>query len=331
MLNTETADIAEEGKNMAKYIGRRIVPTHGGVWSKDKAYEELTIVFDKGSKNSFISRIPVPAGTVITNETYWMLYSVYSAQIAEAVQQMKDTETSLTARVNTTEQSMRSRVEKAEELSNQNKTTLNTRMDSMDARLDANVKASTDSSSDYAAEVVDARVDSEGKPLESLGKYLRSISSGLLPKLLPMEVSPISSEGSKATISVDDLVCDCTFHHVTGYVGVFVNYFGSYPVWRCKQKMGKREGEKPRQNGTPDQKLYCREKHGRLSNAERKAANERCPSESIHECALEQSFMEMLYRLKRDYEKNHEASEISTLFQKACEQVYQQMKGKLPE
>lgn len=46
-----------------------------------------------------------------------------------------------------------------------------------------------------------------------------------------------------------------------------------------------------------------------------------------HECALEQSFMEMLYRLKRDYEKNHEASEISTLFHKACEQMYQQMKG----
>ena len=37
--------------------------------------------------------------------------------------------------------------------------------------------------------------------------------------------------------------------------------------------------------------------------------------------------MEMLYRLKRDYEKNHEASEISILFQKACEQMYQQMKG----
>jgi len=35
----------------------------------------------------------------------------------------------------------------------------------------------------------------------------------------------------------------------------------------------------------------------------------------------------MLYRLKRDYEKNHEASEISTLFHKACEQMYQQMKG----
>ena len=104
-------------------------------------------------------------------------------------------------------------------------------------------------------------------------------------------------------------------------------YAYAYPVWRCKQKMGKREDEKPRQNGTPDQKLYCREKHGRLSDAERKAANERCPSESIHECALEQSFMEMLYRLKRDYEKNHEDSEISTLFHKACEQMYQQMKG----
>ena len=59
-------------------------------------------------------------------------------------------------------------------------------------------------------------------------------------------------------------------------------YAYAYPVWRCKQKMGKREGEKPRQNGTPDQKRYCREKHGRLSDAERKAANERCPSESIH-------------------------------------------------
>lgn len=164
-----------------------------------------------------------------------MLYSVYSAQIAEAVQQMKGTETSLTAHVNTTEQSMRSRVEKAEELSNQNKTTLNARMDTMDARLDANVKASTDSSSDYAAEIVDARVDSEGKTLESLGKHLRSISSGLLPKLRPMEVCPVSSEGSKATISVDGLVCDCTFHHVAGYVGVFVNFL-EVLLMRSKEK-----------------------------------------------------------------------------------------------
>ena len=49
-------------------------------------------------------------------------------------------------------------------------------------------------------------------------------------------------------------------------------YAYAYPVWRCKQKMGKREGEKPRQNGTPDQKLYCREKHGRLKDALRKAS-----------------------------------------------------------
>lgn len=103
-------------------------------------------------------------------------------------------------------------------------------------------------------------------------------------------------------------------------------YAYSYPVWRCKRKMGTREGA-PRQNGTPDQKMHCREKHGRLSDEERKAANERCPSESIHECALEQSFMEMLYRLKRDYEAKKDDSEICILFRQACEQMCQQLRG----
>lgn len=103
-------------------------------------------------------------------------------------------------------------------------------------------------------------------------------------------------------------------------------YAYAYPVWRCKRKMGTRNGA-PRQNGTPDQKMYCREKHGRMSDAERKAADERCPSESIHECALEQSFMEMLYRLKRDYEARKEDSEICRLFQQACEQIGRPLKG----
>lgn len=90
-------------------------------------------------------------------------------------------------------------------------------------------------------------------------------------------------------------------------------YTYAYPIWRCKRKAGEREGA-PRLNGTPDQKKHCRDKRGCLSDAEREAANERCPSENYHECAIEQSFMEMLYKLKRDYDANGEGSFICTAF-----------------
>lgn len=96
----------------------------------------------------------------------------------------------------------------------------------------------------------------------------------------------------------------------------------SYPVWRCKRKVGERDGEPPK-NGTPDQKAYCRSKLGRLSDEERKAADERCPSEVYHECALEQSFMELLYSMKRDYEQHGDASMIVTMFDNAYEQAVQ--------
>lgn len=97
-------------------------------------------------------------------------------------------------------------------------------------------------------------------------------------------------------------------------------YSYSYPVWRCKRKIGER-GETPPKHGTPDQKMYSRSKKGCMSVAERKAANERCPSEIYHECALEQSFMELLYNLKRDYEQHGEASMIAALFDNAYEQA----------
>ena len=45
---------------MSKFIGRRIVPKHDGVWDISKEYEELSIVLDKSSGESYISRKPVP-------------------------------------------------------------------------------------------------------------------------------------------------------------------------------------------------------------------------------------------------------------------------------
>lgn len=50
---------------------------------------------------------------------------------------------------------------------------LNTKIQTLSARYDANVKASTDSSADYAAEVVDARVDTWGGEHGSLGANIR--------------------------------------------------------------------------------------------------------------------------------------------------------------
>ena len=164
--------------SMAKYIGRRIVPTHGGVWSKEKAYEELTIVLDNSSGNSFISRIPVPAGTSLSDETYWMLYSIYSAQIREAVLQMEDTEKRLNSQVDDAKTVVMNRMTAAEKSCSSGKEELNSRMDSLSSRLDANVKASTDSSHDYAAEVVDARVGSDETTYENLGKHLRALGDG---------------------------------------------------------------------------------------------------------------------------------------------------------
>lgn len=103
-------------------------------------------------------------------------------------------------------------------------------------------------------------------------------------------------------------------------------YSYSYPIWRCKRKMGEREDE-PSKNGTPDQKMYSRSKKGCMSNAEKEAADKRCPSEIYHECALEQSFMELLYSMKRDYEQNGEASTIMAMFNKSYEQLLRQAKN----
>lgn len=168
---------------MSKFIGRRIVPKHDGVWEIDKEYEELSIVLDKASGESYISRKPVPVGTAISDESYWMQYSLYSAQIAEAVKEMEDTEARLTQYVDTAESNMNSRVNSAESLTNSNKAELNSRMDTLDKRLEANVSASTDKDKDYAAEVVDARVDAHGHGYASLGSALRRTDGALRSEL----------------------------------------------------------------------------------------------------------------------------------------------------
>ncbi|MCD8342145.1 MAG: recombinase family protein [Clostridiales bacterium] len=83
----------------------------------------------------------------------------------------------------------------------------------------------------------------------------------------------------------------------------------SYTVYRCKGKYGGGKG-----------------RPGRLSNAAREAAEQKCPSKVLYGVAIEQSFMEVMYAIRRDYRKNGDASDIVRQFQAASERVQQREK-----
>lgn len=74
-------------------------------------------------------------------------------------------------------------------------------------------------------------------------------------------------------------------------------YKYTFAVWRCSGRFGKKQGNKMVRSG-----------------------KETCTAPVLYEVALEQSFMEMLYRLKRDYRTNGENSELIKSFQNALRQ-----------
>ncbi|MDO5425075.1 MAG: recombinase family protein [Eubacteriales bacterium] len=100
-------------------------------------------------------------------------------------------------------------------------------------------------------------------------------------------------------------------------------YSYAYPIWRCKQKYGKK-GERRKESDA--EKADRTEKSKANAPKERDASTGGCSSEIIHEAAIEQSFMEMLYRLKHDYVENRENSELVKKFQAVYEQTYQKRK-----
>ena len=77
---------------MAKYVGKRIVPVHRGVWDQSQPYEMLSIVLEEHSGDSYISKRAVPAGTAITDESFWGLHSKFSQQIKDMSDQLTETE-----------------------------------------------------------------------------------------------------------------------------------------------------------------------------------------------------------------------------------------------
>ncbi len=188
---------------MAKYTGRRIVPKHAGEWNIRKEYEELQIVLDTESGNSYISNLPVPKGTALTDEKYWSLYSLYSEQIAEAEEHLtqtagdirtelsetegrineslssteskvntslSETENRVTARVENAKSDLTAKVTAAEQQMNQSVQNIEQTNKTLNARMDQIAKGKTSDT-----EVLDARVDAEGNTFDSLGAAIRSI------------------------------------------------------------------------------------------------------------------------------------------------------------
>lgn len=163
---------------------------------------------------------------------------------------------------------------------------------------------------DLAAKVTAALGGSSSSGMQA--SSLKNLSEAeAVAKIGPLFTANQKTTGILACVSMAQFILE------SGY---------SYPVWRCKRKAGERDGEPPK-NGSPDQKMYSRSKKGCMSNAEKEAADKRCPSEIYHECALEQSFMELLYSMKRDYEQNGEASTIMAMFNKGYEQLLRQAKN----
>lgn len=158
---------------MAKYVGKRIVPKHCGVWNRTKAYEMLCIVYDQASGDSYISRKEVPAGTLLTNPDYWALCSDFSEQMYMLDQRIVASEAAIKADNDATEAAVKADNTATRHHADAVESSLNSRMDTIEARQAAEAAAATDKDADYAAEVVDARVGWDSQTYGSLGDAIR--------------------------------------------------------------------------------------------------------------------------------------------------------------
>ena len=76
---------------MAKYVGKRILPLPCGEWDQRKEYEMLSVVLESSSGDSYIARRQVPAGTAITDTSYWAKSSDFSQQLQNVSDQLTET------------------------------------------------------------------------------------------------------------------------------------------------------------------------------------------------------------------------------------------------
>lgn len=82
------ARLEELLQNVRMYVGARYVPRFiDEPWNDTRSYEALDVV-DNGQGTSYIARKPVPAGTPLSDRTYWFLYGATSGAIVNLQQQI---------------------------------------------------------------------------------------------------------------------------------------------------------------------------------------------------------------------------------------------------
>ena len=74
---------------MSQYIGARYVPKFMGTYDATQAYENMCVV-DNGLGTSYISKVPTPAGTPLTNTDFWAIYGASSGAIINLQNQIGD-------------------------------------------------------------------------------------------------------------------------------------------------------------------------------------------------------------------------------------------------
>lgn len=77
-----------------EYIGARYVPKFMGAYDVTQAYEALCVV-DNGLGTSYISKVPTPAGTPLTNTAYWAVYGSVSGAVINLQDQIDSINTNL--------------------------------------------------------------------------------------------------------------------------------------------------------------------------------------------------------------------------------------------
>ena len=77
------------------YVGARYIPRIMGEYNNETAYEALDIVTSGGV--GYISRQPVPAGTAVTNKTYWAMWGSGNAAIDALTQRVATNESDISA------------------------------------------------------------------------------------------------------------------------------------------------------------------------------------------------------------------------------------------
>ena len=199
---------------MGEFIGGRIVPKHCGTWHKRSKYEMLSIVYQPETGDSYISRKSVPAGTALSSEEYWAICSEYSAQVRNLeqdvdadVQQMHtdltqtkadmsrefsethtamskeltDTHTAISQELSTTEQRIAKNLQETTTTLTGQVTTarndlvagrkdLETTKNQLTARMNSIVGGNTTDT-----EILDARVDADGKTYANLSERLKAV------------------------------------------------------------------------------------------------------------------------------------------------------------